>query len=101
MPPSGMLRRVGLERNDFSEERSASIIWMTRFGKLRKVLGFLSRMIRLLITANVVPSSLILVTLMMAAISSSDTTDLTRVTRHNIPEGGIFIVTAVLPLNLT
>jgi hypothetical protein len=41
---------------------------------------------RLLITANVVPSSLILVTLMMAALEMSV---FARTTWHNIPEDGI------------
>jgi hypothetical protein len=44
---------------------------------------------RLLVTANVIPSSPILVTLIMEAISSSKTLVLTRATRCNIPEGGI------------
>jgi hypothetical protein len=34
MPSSGMLRRVALLRTDVSEERSASIIRVTRVGEL-------------------------------------------------------------------
>jgi hypothetical protein len=41
---------------------------------------------RLLVTANVVPSSPILVTLMMEALLSSQTSVLIRATRRNIPE---------------
>jgi hypothetical protein len=44
---------------------------------------------RLLVTANVVPSSPILVTLMMEAFRSSETSALTRATWRNIPEDGI------------
>jgi hypothetical protein len=68
-----MLRRVALVRTGVSEELSASIISVRR----------------LLVRANVVPSSTILFTLMREAQSSTETSVLTRVTRRNIPEDGI------------
>jgi hypothetical protein len=45
--------------------------------------------LRLLVAANAVPSSPILVTLMMEPIPSSETSAITTATRSNIPEAGI------------
>jgi hypothetical protein len=83
MASSGMLRRVALVRTDVSEELSASIIRVTRIGELLRSVR------RLLVTANVVPSSPILVTLMMEALSPSETSVLTTATRRNITEDAI------------
>jgi hypothetical protein len=69
-----MLRRVALVRTDVSEELCASVR-------------------RLLVTASVVPSSPILVTLMKEVLRSSETSVHTRATRRNIPEDTILLLT--------
>jgi hypothetical protein len=58
MPSSEMLRRVALVRTDVSKERIPSIIRETRLGELG-------------VAANIVPSLLIPLILMLQAISSS------------------------------
>jgi hypothetical protein len=52
-------------------------------------LVFLRSVCQLLVTASVVPSSPILVTLMKEAPSFPETSGLTRATRHKIPEDSI------------
>jgi hypothetical protein len=48
MASSGMLRRVALARTDVSEERSASIIRVTRIGELGTTLAVTSNRLTLL-----------------------------------------------------
>jgi hypothetical protein len=76
---SGILRRVVIVRTDVSEELSASIIIVTRIVELGTTLASTSyrRTLRRNSTANVVPSSLIPVTLMMETLPSSEWSVLT------------------------
>jgi hypothetical protein len=91
-----MLRRVALVRTVVSEESRAPIIRVTSTGELGTTLAvtsnrrtlFLRSVRRLLVTANV-PSSPILVTLMMERLDSFETSALTKATLRNIPGDGI------------
>jgi hypothetical protein len=72
MASSGMLRRVTLVITDVSVECIASVIRVAILGVLR-----------LLVTANVIPSSQILITLVTEAIRFSEKSVVTRATRHS------------------
>jgi hypothetical protein len=86
-----MLHSLALVRTGVSEKRRASIIRVTRIGELWTALTVTYQVLEclLLVTANVVPSLLILVPLMTEALLSSKTSVIRRATRRNMPEDGI------------
>jgi hypothetical protein len=93
MSSSVVLSLVTVVRTDISEERISSIVRVTSIGKLVTKLAvtinrwtlkhmsvFLRSLLRLIVTANVVPRSPTLVTSMMETIRSSDMSVLTGTT---------------------
>jgi hypothetical protein len=74
-----MLRRVALVRTDVSEEHIASSIGVKRMGELGTTFAVTSNrstlriVLQLLVTANIVSSLLVLSTLLMEAMRSSET----------------------------
>jgi hypothetical protein len=90
------MRRLGFETEMkcVSCEVGTKLCNVTCMNKLPEtqtqvLMNYQSSLPQLLITANVVSSTLIFVTLMMEVIRSSETLLLTRATRHSIPEDGI------------
>jgi hypothetical protein len=83
-----MLRRVALVRTEVPEELVTHFLSVTRIDELAtplRVHELLRNVPLLLVIANVVSCSPILVNLRMGAIPSSETLVLTRAKRRNIP----------------
>jgi hypothetical protein len=87
---------VAVVRTDFSEEPIASIIMVkgiiglgTTLAVTRNRSTLRKMLLQSLVTANVVPSSMIPFTLMMEAVLSSKKSVLTTATRRDISEHGI------------
>jgi hypothetical protein len=98
-----MLRRVAVVLSDISKESNATnmtVIRISELGTLVATIVFLRIVLRLLVTAKI-PSSAIVVTLGMEAIRFFENSVLIRATLRNIPEAAFFIVTAMKTSNVT
>jgi hypothetical protein len=102
-PSSSISRCVALVRTEVSQERIACIIRVERISELGTMLTVTSilntlhiasgssQCSSLLVTAYLISGSLILSTFMMEAISSTETSVLTRDTRRHNPEDDILL----------
>jgi hypothetical protein len=101
MKDAVLLRRVALLKTNVSEELSAFIVRVIRVGELGTTLAVTSNRRTLLVTVNGVPISPTLVTLMMEALSSSETSVLQQPHGVTSQKTAFFIVTAVKTSNRT
>jgi hypothetical protein len=97
-----MLRRVALVRTDVSEKLSASIIRVKTISELETTLAVSSNSKQLLlVAANLVPSSLILLILIMGAILHPKRLFLQQPHGATSQKSAFFIIGAVETSNLT
>jgi hypothetical protein len=87
---------VALVIKDVSEECIVSSTNPTRIGELGSTLAvFLLSMLRFLVTANIVPISPNIVTLIVEDIRSTETSIPIRTTQHNIQKNGVLHQTSI------
>jgi hypothetical protein len=88
---------VAFVRTDVTEER---IAYITKVRTISELLTLaVTSALQLLVTANFIPISLILLTLIMEAIRSTETSIPTRTTWYHIPEDDILRSPEWLPQN--